>query len=419
MNSPNVFISYSHDGAAHNEWVRRLAERLVANGIDTTLDQWTLVPGADVVAFMDRGVASADRVLMVCSRTYVEKANKGIGGVGYERLIVSREIFDQVDTTKFVPIIRNNATSAKTPTFIGARLYIDFADDAKFGEAFEELLRAIYNMPAYSKPSLGASPFASIESSGAGHAPSVEPAEASPKGDWMAARSQAANQGLANLGYSGGLEVRFSLTGTDRWSTIDLDAAVRQAEIRTFGWPIGIVLESRQEWQPKPRRDGIYTEVSVADKGFSQTKSYDYWALRHDGTFYLLQSFFEDERLPNSIFFNTRIVRVAEALLFGGRLYTALGLNSERQVISHIKHHGLMGRVLRSSNPSRATFMEKIATDSSVEHALHMRLAQMMGDVTEPVMDVCAPLFALFGLQRFERPVYADIVTKFASGHVT
>ena len=43
------------------------------------------------------------------------------------------------------------------------------------------------------------------------------------------------------------------------------------------------------------------------------------------GDFYLLQSFYEDTRDRNALFFNTRIVRVTEALMFAGKLYTTLG----------------------------------------------------------------------------------------------
>jgi len=36
---PRVFMSYSSE-PEHNDWVRRLSERLMSNGIDIVLDQW-------------------------------------------------------------------------------------------------------------------------------------------------------------------------------------------------------------------------------------------------------------------------------------------------------------------------------------------------------------------------------------------
>lgn len=322
MTAPRVFVSYSHDSDAHKMWVRELCGRLVASGIDVTLDQWALVPGADVVAFMNQGIAAADRVVMICSEAYVAKAEAGVGGVGYERLIVSKEIYDTVDTIKFVPIIRNNPSGPKTPGFLGVRLYIDFSDDAEFDARADELARAIHNIPAFPKPPLGPNPFSGV----------IPPVSIAPTlvsagpTDWFGVQRTLAKSGLAKSERTGAMEIEFSLTGHDQWSQVALFNAIRQAEIRTFGWPIGIVLENRPEFRPKPRNDGVYAEVAISDKGFTKTKSYDYWAVRTDGAFYLLQSLFEDERAEGMLFFNTRIVRVTEALLFGHKLYSGLGL---------------------------------------------------------------------------------------------
>src|SRR2546422_7164999 len=51
------------------------------------------------------------------------------------------------------------------------------------------------------------------------------------------------------------MEVRLQLTGTEQWSQLELYEAVKKAEIRTFGWPIGIVLEGRDE-RSEERRVG-------------------------------------------------------------------------------------------------------------------------------------------------------------------
>ena len=83
VDTPNVFISYSHDNDEHKQWVRKLASDLRNNGIDVILDQWDIGPGDDLTAFMEKGVTSADRVLVVSSPRYVQKANVGEGGVGW------------------------------------------------------------------------------------------------------------------------------------------------------------------------------------------------------------------------------------------------------------------------------------------------------------------------------------------------
>lgn len=78
--APKVFISYSHDTPDHKRWVGEIASNLVKNGVDVILDQWDLKFGEDLVKFMERGVHEVDRVLMICTETYVQKVNEGKGG---------------------------------------------------------------------------------------------------------------------------------------------------------------------------------------------------------------------------------------------------------------------------------------------------------------------------------------------------
>jgi len=40
----------------------------------------------------------------------------------------------------------------------------------------------------------------------------------------------------------------------------DLLQAASEAEIQTFGWPMGVVMNT-DEYRPKPRTDGIFAEV--------------------------------------------------------------------------------------------------------------------------------------------------------------
>ena len=88
MITPKVFISYSHDTPEHKMWVMKLAQKLMDNGIEVMLDMWELGPGDDIARFMERGLMEADRILMVCGE-YVQKAEAGRGGVGYEKMIVT------------------------------------------------------------------------------------------------------------------------------------------------------------------------------------------------------------------------------------------------------------------------------------------------------------------------------------------
>jgi hypothetical protein len=419
-----VFISYSHDSDQHKTWVRQLATDLRTNGIDAVLDQWDLSLGQDVAAFMQRGVSNSDRVLMVCSEVYVNKSDGGLGGVGYERLIVTGELVANIDTKKFLPIIRNNSGPRETPAFLGPRLYIDFTRDLDYKSKLEELLRELHGSPAVVKPPLGSNPFsgtapAALTPRGAGPTGMTGSGESLLDDDWFTENQRTAVAGLEKLGFDGSMELRFALHSPVNKSQMELLNAVRRSQIRTFGWPIGIVLDNRDEYKPRPVADGILAEIAIPQAALSGRSSYDYWALRNTGEFYLLQSLFEDERDPNSVFFNSRIARVTEAFLFAGNLYDQLAVPAETKVSVRVTHRGLAGRVLSSSNPARVLFVLSKATEDVSQSGIVEEVGKFRDHLVDNVRRITDPLFMLFDFTQFEPAVTDDIVTKFAKGQAS
>lgn len=160
MSIPKVFISYSHDSLEHKKWVNELGTRLRNNGIDAILDQWELKPGDDLPHFMETHLASAESIIMVCTETYVQKANKGQGGVGYEKMIITSNLLKNIDTNKVIPIIRQIGTN-DIPTFLKTKLYIDFSKNSDYEYNIDELIRTIHQSPLLKKPEIGNNPFVS------------------------------------------------------------------------------------------------------------------------------------------------------------------------------------------------------------------------------------------------------------------
>lgn len=156
---PKVFISYSHDNLSHKLWVKELATYLIDNGIDAILDQWDLALGSDLAKFMEHGLNKSERVLIVSTDKYIEKADSGKGGVGYEKMIVTAELLAELDTNKFIPVVRNVNGKNKLPVFLGSRLYIDLSDTNDCEEERVELLKEIH-MARENKPPIGLNPFA-------------------------------------------------------------------------------------------------------------------------------------------------------------------------------------------------------------------------------------------------------------------
>ena len=138
---PKVFISYSHDTPEHKRWVSELSTKLHRKGVNVILDQWDLRLDDDVTQFMERGIKDSNKVLVICTDSYVRKANAGEGGVGYEPMIVTRKLVEDVGTNKFILIAHQTLGGDKTPSFLGAQVYIDLPDEDQFDEKFNELLR--------------------------------------------------------------------------------------------------------------------------------------------------------------------------------------------------------------------------------------------------------------------------------------
>lgn len=161
MSTPKAFISYSHDSQEHKKWVLDLATRLRNNGVDAILDQWDLKPGDDLPSFMEQGLISADRVLMLCTDKYVEKANSGAGGVGYEKMIVTADLLKTIDSNKVIPLIRQSGSS-DVPHFLRSKLFLDFSLPGQFEFSFDELVRSLHNAPLYEKPPVANNPFVPV-----------------------------------------------------------------------------------------------------------------------------------------------------------------------------------------------------------------------------------------------------------------
>jgi hypothetical protein len=422
MAAPKVFISYSHDSDAHKAWVLKLAGDLRGLGIDVMLDHWDLVPGQDISLFMQKGISGADRVLLVCTDIYVNKAEHGTGGVGYERLIVTSEVVQSIDTIKFVPVIRDNTAMRVVPNFLGPRRYIDFRKSEEYEASLTELARDIHGAPAVTKPPLGPNPFSGIAilqaPAGSPPANAVSRAYQQILGtSWHAAERKKAENGISKLKLSSFMELQVGIHHSLVKSQIELLNAVRQSEVRTFGWPIGITLDGRDEYRPMPYGDGIKAEVSIGDGSTDDRVTYDYWAFRSNGDFFLLQSLFEDMKKPQHIFFDTRIVRVTESLMFSENIYTKLGAPPDSKISIRVSHHGFAGRSLIAASASRH-LRPRLAKENNCVSEISTTLGAMGDTRVEDVKRLLEPLFMLFDFQQFDTKVYEDIVRNFEEGKI-
>lgn len=140
----NVFISYSWVPERNKEWVQKLVQRLEQDGVHVIVDFKDLKLGYDKFAFMERIVAdkTIHKVLIVCNKTYKEKADNRTGGVGDESAIITPQIYGNVRQEKFIPIVNEYDESGKPylPNYLASRMYADLVD---FDKGYRELLENI------------------------------------------------------------------------------------------------------------------------------------------------------------------------------------------------------------------------------------------------------------------------------------
>ena len=187
--------------------------------------------------------------------------------------------------------------------------------------------------------------------------------------------------------------------------------------IHTFGWPIGVVLHV-DNGKPMADADGVVARIT--SPGFSTHEDFDYWALRLNGDFYLAQNLFEDQRDPAAIFFNTRMVRTAEALLYCRNLYNNLGLKTGATIQFRVRHSGIKGRNLSTSNPNRLMWPQerKSAADAS-ERTVEFDHPLTDRGVVEKTRELLNPLFVLFDFFEPAESIYQHIVGNFIRGRCT
>ena len=160
---PKVFISYAWLNDDFNRKVSEFVNRLRQDGIDTIFDQTDLKFGQSMPHFMESTVRDSGitNVLMLLTPEYKEKADSKTGGVGTETQIISAEVYQDVDNTKFIPVIfdkRGKDFKDCLPIYLKSRYFIDLSDVETYESNYNSLVRTLYGAPTSIKTQLGSKP---------------------------------------------------------------------------------------------------------------------------------------------------------------------------------------------------------------------------------------------------------------------
>jgi len=152
---PRLFISYSHDSAAHKAFVLQLANQLRADGLDCQLDQYVNgSPPEGWQRWMETQIEQADFVLLVCTPTYLQRyrgqATQSGRGVNFEGVVISQTLYDAFyHNTKFIPVLAADGSFNDVPLPLKAfsvyRLMVEY----------EDLYRVLTGQPRVAVPEVG------------------------------------------------------------------------------------------------------------------------------------------------------------------------------------------------------------------------------------------------------------------------
>ncbi|MGH1339361.1 MAG: toll/interleukin-1 receptor domain-containing protein [Aureispira sp.] len=161
MTTKKVFLSYSTEFPAHQQWVIDLGNQLTTHGIDATIDVHELKLGQDMYVFMERIVSDEfDHVIILSDASYVRKANARTGGVGAEAQLLAPQIYKAVEQTRIIPVFTefDEKGEPALPTFLQARFALDFSDPENYEQQYATLCLAILGESLHEKAPLGKVP---------------------------------------------------------------------------------------------------------------------------------------------------------------------------------------------------------------------------------------------------------------------
>jgi hypothetical protein len=215
------------------------------------------------------------------------------------------------------------------------------------------------------------------------------------------------------------MEAVVALQPKGSWRQPVLLRTIEEAQVHTFGWPIGVVL-NRDQFRPHPTADGVQSEVAIGpgEDVVDGRRSYDYWHLRQTGDFYFLHSLFEDERAENAIFFDTRIIRTTELLLFLSRLYSRLEVPDTTRVSIAVTYMGLKDRRLISANRMRLMSGDRTTVEDSITTTIECSVAELQSQLEGQVRALLEPLFVLFDFFELSDAIWKELVDNFVEGRV-
>jgi hypothetical protein len=126
---------------------------------------------------------------------------------------------------------------------------------------------------------------------------------------------------------------------------------------------------------------------------------------------------FEDMVNSGCIFFNSRIVRITETLLYAVRLYSFLKVPLDSKILIGIRHGGLKNRILSASGGAHMIYDRK-TIENEVYTEVETTFEKIENNLTDIVAEFTNPLFLIFDFFALSKAGLDNYVNNFVEGRI-
>lgn len=138
--SNKVFVSYSWDSEKHKSKVEQFIDKLRNDGIIVISDR-DMLGGDYITQFMEKAIKESYYVIFICTPTYKQKSDERQGGVGYENMVITAEIYEGQNPRKFIPVLFSGEWNEALPHWARGKLGIDLRTE--LGNNYIKLLKQL------------------------------------------------------------------------------------------------------------------------------------------------------------------------------------------------------------------------------------------------------------------------------------
>lgn len=133
-------MSYTGEDFQNAEWVKAFVVKLRENEVNARADMYHLKLGQDLPQWMTNELILADKVILICDKYYVQKADSRNGGVGWEAMIIQGDMLAHNHSDKYICIVREKSIDQAIPIFMKSRYALHWMEKEITDEKFKELL---------------------------------------------------------------------------------------------------------------------------------------------------------------------------------------------------------------------------------------------------------------------------------------